>query len=175
MMTEQQIKESIREVPDFPKKGILFYDITTALVKPECLQWFESKIVNHYKEKGITKVLGVESRGFIIGSVVALDLDAGFVPIRKSGKLPYKTIAESYDKEYGVDTIEVHADAVNEKDTVLIHDDLLATGGTLAAAVRLVRKMGVKKIYINTLIELDELEGRRVFDKDIEVYSLIHY
>ncbi len=174
-MTEQQIKESIREVPDFPKKGILFYDITTALVKPECLRWFEGKIVDYYKDKGITKVLGIESRGFIIGSVVALDLDAGFVPIRKPGKLPYRTVAENYDKEYGVDSIEMHADAVDEKDTVLIHDDLLATGGTLAAAVRLVRNMGVKKIYVNTLIELDELEGRRVFDEDIDVYSLIHY
>ena len=174
-MTEQQIKESIREVPDFPKKGILFYDITTALVKPECLRWFESKTVDYYKDKGITKVLGIESRGFIIGSVVALDLDAGFVPIRKPGKLPYRTIAENYDKEYGIDSIEMHADAIDEKDTVLIHDDLLATGGTLAAAVRLVRNMGVNKIYINTLIELDELEGRRVFDEDIDVYSLIHY
>lgn len=174
-MTEQQIKESIREVPDFPKKGILFYDITTALVKPECLRWFEGKIVDYYKDKGITKVLGIESRGFIIGSVVALDLDAGFVPIRKPGKLPYKTVAENYDKEYGVDSIEMHADAVDEKDTVLIHDDLLATGGTLAAAVRLVRNMGVRKIHVNTLIELDELEGRRVFDEDIDVYSLIHY
>lgn len=174
-MTEQQIKESIREVPDFPKKGILFYDITTALVKPECLRWFEDRIVNYYKDKGITKVLGIESRGFIIGSVVALDLDAGFVPIRKPGKLPYRTIVENYDKEYGVDSIEMHADAVDEKDTVLIHDDLLATGGTLAAAVRLVRNMGVRKIYVNTLIELDELEGRRVFGDDIDVYSLIHY
>ncbi len=162
-------------MPDFPKKGILFYDITTALVKPECLRWFEGKIVDYYKGKGITKVLGIESRGFIIGSVVALDLDAGFVPIRKPGKLPYRTMAENYDKEYGVDSIEMHADAVDEKDTVLIHDDLLATGGTLAAAVRLVRNMGVKKIYVNTLIELDELEGRRVFDEDIDVYSLIHY
>lgn len=162
-------------MPDFPKKGILFYDITTALVKPECLRWFEGKIVDYYKDKGITKVLGIESRGFIIGSVVALDLDAGFVPIRKPGKLPYRTVAENYDKEYGVDSIEMHADAVDEKDTVLIHDDLLATGGTLAAAVRLVRNMGVKKIYVNTLIELDELEGRRVFDEDIDVYSLIHY
>lgn len=162
-------------MPDFPKKGILFYDITTALVKPECLRWFEGKIVDYYKDKGITKVLGIESRGFIIGSVVALDLDAGFVPIRKPGKLPYKTVAENYDKEYGVDSIEMHADAVDEKDTVLIHDDLLATGGTLAAAVRLVRNMGVRKIHVNTLIELDELEGRRVFDEDIDVYSLIHY
>lgn len=162
-------------MPDFPKKGILFYDITTALVKPECLRWFEGKIVDYYKDKGITKVLGIESRGFIIGSVVALDLDAGFVPIRKPGKLPYKTVAENYDKEYGVDSIEMHADAVDEKDTVLIHDDLLATGGTLAAAVRLVRNMGVRKIHANTLIELDELEGRRVFDEDIDVYSLIHY
>ncbi len=174
-MTEQQMKESIREIPDFPKKGILFYDITTALAKPVCLQWFEHKIANYYKDKGITKVLGIESRGFIIGSVIALDLGAGFVPIRKPGKLPYKTVAESYDKEYGVDTIEMHADAIDENDVVLIHDDLLATGGTLAAAVRLARKMGVRKIYVNTLIELDALKGRCALDSDIDVYSLIHY
>lgn len=174
-MTEQQIKESIREVPDFPKEGILFYDITTALAKPCCLQWFKKKIADYYKGKGITKVLGIESRGFIMGSIAALDLNAGFVPIRKPGKLPYNTIAESYDKEYGVDTIEIHADAVNKDDIVLIHDDLLATGGTIAAAIRLVQKMGVKKIYVNTLIELDDLKGRELIGPKIDVYSLIHY
>lgn len=174
-MTEQQIKRSIREVPDFPKKGILFYDITTALAEPQCIRWFTSNIVEHYKDSQITKVLGIESRGFIIGSVIARDLNAGFVPIRKPGKLPYHTVSESYNKEYGVDTIEIHADAVNADDVVLIHDDLLATGGTLAAAVRLVQKMGVKKIYVNTLIELDALKGRNVFAPDIEIYSLLHY
>ena len=174
-MTEQQIKRSIREVPDFPKKGILFYDITTALSEPQCIQWFANNIADHYRDMQITKVLGIESRGFIIGSIVARDLNAGFVPIRKPGKLPYHTISESYNKEYGIDTIEIHADAVNADDVVLIHDDLLATGGTLAAAVRLVQKMGAKKIYVNTLIELDDLKGRNMFAPDIDIYSLLHY
>lgn len=174
-MTEQQVKSSIREVPDFPKKGILFYDITTALSEPQCIKWFTDNIIEHYKNKGITKVLGIESRGFIIGSIVARDLNAGFIPIRKPGKLPYHTISESYNKEYGIDTIEIHADAISTDDIVLIHDDLLATGGTLAAAVRLVQKMGVKKIYVNTLIELDALKGRDIFDADIDIYSLLHY
>lgn len=174
-MTEQQVKSSIREVPDFPKKGILFYDITTALSEPQCIKWFTDNIIEHYKNKGITKVLGIESRGFIIGSIVARDLNAGFIPIRKPGKLPYHTISESYNKEYGIDTIEIHADAISTDDIVLIHDDLLATGGTLAAAVRLVQKMGVKKIYVNTLIELDALKGRNIFDADIDIYSLLHY
>lgn len=174
-MTEQQVKSSIREVPDFPKEGILFYDITTALSEPQCIKWFTDNIIEHYKNKGITKVLGIESRGFIIGSIVARDLNAGFIPIRKPGKLPYHTISESYNKEYGIDTIEIHADAISTDDIVLIHDDLLATGGTLAAAVRLVQKMGVKKIYVNTLIELDALKGRNIFDADIDIYSLLHY
>ncbi len=174
-MTEQQIKSNIREVPDFPKKGILFYDITTALSEPQCTQWFANNITEHYRNMQITKVLGIESRGFIIGSIVARDLNAGFVPVRKPGKLPYCTISESYRKEYGIDTIEIHADAINKDDVVLIHDDLLATGGTLAAAVRLVQKMGVKKIYVNTLIELDDLKGRNMFAPDMDIYSLIHY
>lgn len=174
-MTEQEVKQCIREVPDFPKQGILFYDITTALERPNCLRWFEDGILRHYKGMGVTKVLGIESRGFIVGGIIARGLDAGFVPIRKPGKLPYTTIGESYNKEYGIDTIEIHADAIDKDDVVLIHDDLLATGGTLAAAIRLVRKMGVRKIYVNTLIELDGLNGRSIFDEDIDVFSLLHY
>lgn len=174
-MNETDIKKCIREIPDFPKKGILFYDITTALAKPECIKWFEEGLINEYRNKGITKVLGIESRGFVMAPIVANDLQVGFVPVRKPGKLPAQVISESYEKEYGTDVIEIHADAVSADDVVLIHDDLLATGGTMAAAVRLVKKIGVKKTYVSFLVELDDLHGRRVFDKDIEVYSLLHY
>lgn len=173
-MTEQEVKQCIREIPDFPQPGILFYDITTALVNPSCLRWFETQMVSQYKGKGITKVLGIESRGFVMAPIVANDLQVGFVPIRKPGKLPAAVIAESYEKEYGSDTIEIHADALCADDVVLIHDDLLATGGTMAAAVRLVQKMGVKKIYVSFLIELDALHGRDVLE-GAEVSSLLHY
>ncbi|MCM1034279.1 MAG: adenine phosphoribosyltransferase [Paludibacter sp.] len=174
-MNETDVKKSIREIPDFPKKGILFYDITTALARPECLVWFEKELLKEYARKGITKVLGIESRGFIMAPMIAKNLNAGFVPIRKPGKLPAKVIRESYAKEYGSDTIEIHADALKSDDVVLIHDDLLATGGTMAAAVRLVKQMGIKKIFVSFLVELDELQGRNVFDEDIEVHSLLHY
>lgn len=174
-MNETDVKKCIREVPNFPKEGILFYDITTALAQPKCLNWFEEGLLAEYKDKGITKILGIESRGFIIAPILANDLHAGFVPVRKPGKLPAKVIAESYEKEYGTDTIEIHADALSSEDIILIHDDLLATGGTMAAAVRLAKKIGVKKIYVNFLVELDGLHGRDVFDKDIEVFSLLHY
>lgn len=173
-MTEQEVKQCIREIPDFPQPGILFYDITTALVNPSCLRWFETQMVSQYKGKGITKVLGIESRGFVMAPIVANDLQVGFVPIRKPGKLPAAVITESYEKEYGSDTIEIHADALCADDVVLIHDDLLATGGTMAAAVRLVQKMGVKKIYVSFLIELDALHGRNVLE-GAEVSSLLHY
>ncbi len=173
-MTAEEVKQQIRNIPDFPVKGIQFKDITTALRKPDCLRWIRNEMVNLYKDKGITKVAGIESRGFIIAPAVAMELGVGFVPIRKPGKLPAETVEISYQKEYGVDTIQIHKDAISADDVVLIHDDLLATGGTMAAAVELVKKFGVKKVYVNFIIELDVLNGRKVLTNATEVDTLIH-
>ena len=173
-MTAEEVKLQIRNIPDFPVKGIQFKDITTALQQPECLRWMRDEMVNLYKDKGITKIVGIESRGFIIAPAVAMELGVGFVPIRKPGKLPAETVEISYQKEYGVDTIQMHKDALCADDVVLLHDDLLATGGTMAAAIELVKKFGVKKVYVNFLIELDFLNGRELLEKGAKVDSLIH-
>ena len=173
-MTAEEVKLQIRNIPDFPVKGIQFKDITTALQQPECLRWMRDEMVNLYKDKGITKIVGIESRGFIIAPAVAMELGVGFVPIRKPGKLPAETVEISYQKEYGVDTIQMHKDALSADDVVLLHDDLLATGGTMAAAIELVKKFGVKKVYVNFIIELDFLNGRQVLEQGAEVDSLIH-
>ena len=173
-MTAGEVKLQIRNIPDFPMKGIQFKDITTALQQPDCLRWMRDEMVNLYKDKGITKIVGIESRGFIIAPAVAMELGVGFVPIRKPGKLPAETVEISYQKEYGVDTIQMHKDALCADDVVLLHDDLLATGGTMAAAIELVKKFGVKKVYVNFLIELDFLNGRQLLEKVAEVDSLIH-
>ena len=173
-MTAEEVKLQIRNIPDFPVKGIQFKDITTALQQPECLRWMRDEMVNLYKNKGITKIVGIESRGFIIAPAVAMELGVGFVPIRKPGKLPAETVEISYQKEYGMDTIQMHKDALSADDVVLLHDDLLATGGTMAAAIELVKKFGVKKVYVNFLIELDFLNGRELLEKGAEVDSLIH-
>lgn len=173
-MTAEEVKLQIRNIPDFPVKGIQFKDITTALQQPECLRWMRDEMVNLYKDKGVTKIVGIESRGFIIAPAVAMELGVGFVPIRKPGKLPAETVEISYQKEYGVDTIQMHKDALCADDVVLLHDDLLATGGTMAAAIELVKKFGVKKVYVNFLIELDFLNGRQVLEQGAEVDSLIH-
>ena len=174
-MTAQEVIRNIRNVPDFPVKGIQFKDITTALQNPDCLKWFRDRMVDLYSSKGVTKVLGIESRGFIIAPAVAMELNAGFVPIRKPGKLPAETIRQDFQKEYGTDTIEIHKDAINEDDVVLIHDDLLATGGTIKAAWELVKKFNPKKCYMNFIIEIrDEgLTGRENIGDGIEVTSLI--
>ena len=173
-MTAEEVKLQIRNIPDFPVKGIQFKDITTALQQPDCLRWMRDEMVNLYKDKGVTKIVGIESRGFIIAPAVAMELGVGFVPIRKPGKLPAETVEISYQKEYGVDTIQMHKDALSADDVVLLHDDLLATGGTMAAAIELVKKFGVKKVYVNFLIELDFLNGRQVLEQGAEVDSLIH-
>ena len=159
-MNAEQVKAAIRNVPDFPIKGIQFKDITTALAKPECLVWMRDEIVRRYKNKGITQVVGIESRGFILAPAVAIEIGAGFVPIRKHNKLPAETVSVTYAKEYGDDTIQIHKDALSPDDIVLIHDDILATGGSMEAAVALVKKLGVKKIYVSCIIELEGLHGR---------------
>ena len=174
-MTQEEVRGIIRDIPDFPKKGILFKDLTTAFINPDCMQWFEQELTKAYRDKGITKILGIESRGFVVAPIVANELHVGFVPVRKKGKLPADVVEQSYEKEYGTDTIEIHRDSLTPDDVVMIHDDLLATGGTMAAAVELVKKFGVKKIYVSFLVELDFLEGRRAFSPDVEVFSLIHY
>ena len=163
-MTAQEVKNAIRNVPDFPIPGIQFKDITTALLKAEYMAWMRDEIVKLYRGKGITKVVGIEPRGFIIAPAVAIELGAGFVPIRKHNKLPAETISVTYKKEYGDDTIQIHKDALNENDVVLIHDDILATGGSMEAAIELVKKLGVKKVYVNCLIELEGLNGRKYLE-----------
>jgi adenine phosphoribosyltransferase len=168
------VRNSIRNIPDFPKQGINFKDVSTAFKNPQVLEFILQNIHDHYKMCGITKIVGVESRGFILGGGLAISLKAGFVPIRKPGKLPAKTISQSYELEYGSDTIEIHEDALTRDDIVLIHDDLLATGGTINAAIELVRKFGIKDIFVNFFIELDFLQGRERI-KDIPVWSLIHF
>lgn len=173
-MTLQEVKESFRTVQDFPKKGIQFIDFTTALKKAECIKTMSNALCDYYKDKGITKVVGIESRGFFMATAICTRIDAGFVPLRKPGKLPAETISESYQKEYGTDTIEIHKDALTEDDVVLLHDDILATGGTVFAAIKLIKKFNVKKIYLNFIGEIDFLGGREKIDKEIDVYSLFH-
>lgn len=171
----EKLKESVRNIPDFPIKGIQFKDVTPLFQNHDNLKNLSTVLTDLYKDKGITKVVGIESRGFIMGPIMALNLDAGFVPIRKPGKLPAETIEESYEKEYGMDTIQIHKDALTAEDVVLIHDDLLATGGTMFAAYKLIKRMGVKKIYINFIIELEQLQGRKHFPKDTDIKALIKY
>lgn len=172
-MSKKKLIESIRSIPDFPIPGILFYDVTTLFKNAECMQELSDTMYELYKDKGITKVVGIESRGFIMGGIMATRLGAGFVPVRKPGKLPAETIEESYDKEYGKDTIQIHKDAIDENDVVLLHDDLLATGGTMKAACDLVKRLLPKKVYVNFIIELKELNGRKLFDEDVEVESIL--
>ena len=149
------LKNEIREIADYPQKGINFKDITTLFKNNEALQFVINSTVEHFKDKNITKVLGLEARGFIVGGVLANYLNAGFIPIRKRGKLPAKIIAENYDLEYGSDSVEMHEDAIDENDVVLIHDDFLATGGTAHAALKLAQRKGVKKIYFSFICDLE--------------------
>ncbi len=169
------LEESIRNIPDFPKKGVQFKDITTALKVPELLKFTVNYITDYYKTKGITKVAAIESRGFIIGGAVASALGSGFVPIRKKGKLPAETYSVTYALEYGEDTLEVHTDALTKDDIVLLHDDLLATGGTILASIDLINKFRVKKIYLNFIVELDFLNGRTKIGKGFDIFSLVHF
>ncbi len=170
---EEKLKSNLRNIPDFPMPGVQFKDVTTLFKDAECLQLLSDMLYEKYKDRGITKVVGIESRGFIMGPILATRLNAGFIPIRKPGKLPADVIEESYEKEYGTDSIQIHKDALNENDVVLLHDDLLATGGTMIAACKLVKKLNPKKIYVNFIIELEDLHGKELFDKDTEVESIL--
>ncbi len=172
-MNKKTLRENLREIPDFPKPGILFYDVTTLFKNAECLQGILDELYEMYKDKGITKVVGIESRGFILGGALAIRLGAGFIMARKPGKLPAEVVEETYTKEYGTDTIQIHKDSISEDDVVLLHDDLLATGGTMAATHRLVKKCGAKNTYVNFIIELKGLDGRKAFEDDVEVTTLL--
>lgn len=169
------MKGLIRNIPDFPTKGIQFKDLTTLLKNGEALQVMSKALAEIYRDKGVTKVVGIESRGFIGGSILAYELGCGFVPARKPGKLPAVTIKKTYAKEYGTDTIELHSDAITKDDIVVIHDDLLATGGTMLACYELVKSMNPKKIYINFVCELAALNGRDVLPEECEVTSLMKF
>jgi adenine phosphoribosyltransferase len=172
-MSKETLRKNLREIPDFPIPGILFYDVTTLFKNPECLREMINTLYETYKDKGITKVVGIESRGFIIGGALAARLGAGLVMARKPGKLPAEVVEETYQKEYGTDTIQIHKDAIEPGDVVLLHDDLLATGGTMAAAYRLVQKCGAPKTYINFLIELEDLNGRKAFPEGVEIETIL--
>ncbi len=174
-MQIEDLKGIIRDVPDFPSVGIMFRDLTTMIKSGEALHVMGDALAELYKDKGVTKVVGIESRGFIGGSILAYELGSGFVPARKPGKLPSVTIKKAYAKEYGVDTIELHSDAITPDDVVVLHDDLLATGGTMEACYELVKSMNPKKIYINFIVELTALNGRKVFPSECEVTSLLKY
>lgn len=171
----EYIKSKVRDIPDFPTKGVMFKDLTTVFKDPRALHTIGWELSQLYRDKGVTKVVGIESRGFIGGSILAYEIGAGFVPARKPGKLPADTIRMEYAKEYGTDVIEIHRDAITPDDIVVIHDDVLATGGTMAAAYRLVKSLNPKKIYINFIIELSALRGRELLGDEAEVTSLITY
>jgi len=170
----QYLTDSIRSIKDFPKPGIVFRDITTLLKDPMALNQAAAILFEQAKEKGITKVAGIESRGFILGGLLASLLGVGFVPIRKPGKLPAETITETYSLEYGTDSIQIHKDALLPSDKVLLHDDLLATGGTAKAACNLIEKLGAEVTQISFIIELSFLNGRKKFD-GYDVRSIIKY
>ena len=174
-MNKQFLLENLRNVPNFPIPGIQFKDVSTLYKNPECLKELLDELVRLYADKGITKVVGIESRGFVMGAILAARLGCGFVMCRKPGKLPAETLKESYGKEYGTDTIEIHTDAIDTNDVVLIHDDLLATGGSMLTAYNLVSKFNPKDIFINCLIELkiEGLEGRKYLGTDKHIETLL--
>lgn len=167
--------DSLRIVPDFPKKGIMFYDVTTLFRDSDAFAEAVDRLYGMYRDSGVTKVVAIESRGFVLGAALALRLGAGLVMARKSGKLPADTLSASYDKEYGTDTIEIHADAITQDDVVLIHDDILATGGTMLAALDLVGRFRPAKVMVNFLIELrcEGLHGRDAFPEGTDVRSVL--
>ena len=168
------LKKKIRNVPDFPKKGIVFRDITTLLSDSDAFKYSVDKMTEQYKGKEIDLIIGAEARGFIFGALLAYNLGTGFIPVRKPGKLPYETCETSYDLEYGKSILQMHVDAVKKGDKVLIVDDLVATGGTAKAKADLVEKMGGEVLGFCFLIELEFLNPRKVLG-DYEVFSLVKY
>ncbi len=175
MISIEHVKAAIRNVPDYPKKGIQFKDLTTALKQPEIFHFLIEEISEMYMGRGITKVVGIESRGFIIGGALAARLGAGFVPIRKKGKLPAEKYSVSYMLEYGEDSIEIHQDAIEPGEVILLHDDLLATGGTSKAALDLLMHFKPEEVYLNYIVELDFLKGRKHVGEEFDISSMIHF
>lgn len=171
---ENELKKFIRDVPDFPKKGIIFKDITPLLADSTALAKAVKALADNYRNKGITKVLGVESRGFLFAAPIAMELGAGVVPVRKKGKLPYDKISAEYALEYGTDSLEMHSDAITAGEKVIVIDDLLATGGTCAAVCEMVKKLKGQVLGIGLLIELTFLNGRDKL-KGHDLFSLIKY
>ena len=173
-MNNKVLLDNLRCIPDFPKKGINFRDVTTLYKNAECVKIMLDELERIYKDKGITKIVGIQSRGFVMASALAGRLGCGIVLARKPGKLPATVVKESFSKEYGVDTVEMHVDSIEENDVVLIHDDLLATGGTAMAVYKLVKLFNPKKIYMNFIIEITDegLHGREVF-KGIDLTTLV--
>ena len=174
IMNTKLLIDNLRCVPDFPKKGINFRDVTTLYKSAECMKEMLDEMERLYKDKGITKIVGIESRGFVMAAALAGRLGCGVVLARKPGKLPATVIKESFSKEYGVDTVEMHLDSIDKDDVILIHDDLLATGGTAKATYKLVEHFHPKKVYMNFIIEITDegLHGRDLFD-GIELTTLI--
>jgi adenine phosphoribosyltransferase len=173
-MEDIDLTKYIRSVPNFPKKGIIFKDITTLLKEPVPLKATLRKLFEFTQNKSITKVVGIESRGFIFGAMLAERLDVGFVPVRKPGKLPWETVKESYALEYGEDTIEIHKDAIQPGDKILIHDDLLATGGTARATANLIKKLKAEVVQLSFIIELSFLKGREQL-KEYDVRTVVDF
>ncbi len=171
----EYVKKKIRDIVDFPKKGIIFRDITTAVKDKEALRRIVDFLTQKFKDKNIDYVAAVESRGFIFGSALAYNLNAGFILVRKPGKLPAKTISQDYSLEYGLDKIEIHEDAIEKGKNVLVIDDLLATGGTVNACCKLIKKAQANIVGCAFVIELSELKGRERLPKDVEVISMIKY
>ena len=169
-----KIEDFLRDIPDFPKEGILFKDITPLLLSHEATKLCLDILVSTLKDRKIDKVIGVESRGFFFGTLLAQKLNAGFVPVRKPKKLPYKTISASYALEYGTDSLEIHIDAIQPGDKVLIHDDVLATGGTAEAVCKLVEQLGGEIVQVNFLMELSFLNGRNKLTGK-EIFAAITY
>jgi len=175
LLKVEQLRDAVRNVPNFPSPGIQFKDITPILSDRELLMQSVDALADPYLETGITKVLGIEARGFILGGMLARRLGAGFIPIRKKGKLPHDILKAEYELEYGTDCIEMHADALDASDIVLIHDDVIATGGTAAAAGRLARETGAQIAGFAFLIELEFLTGRKALEHGARVHSVLRY
>ncbi|WP_337865967.1 adenine phosphoribosyltransferase [Ignavibacterium sp.] len=168
------LKEHIRNVKDFPKRGIMFRDITTLLKNPDAMKYTSEKLFEFAKGLKVDKVVGIESRGFIFGSILSNKLNAGFVPVRKPGKLPAEKEQATYQLEYGTDTLEIHKDAISKGDNVLIHDDLLATGGTMEAVCKMIEKLGGNVVQLSFIVELTFLKGREKL-KNYDVKSIVQY
>ncbi|QXD16525.1 adenine phosphoribosyltransferase [Rhodocaloribacter litoris] len=175
MNVPEALREAVRTIPDFPRPGIQFKDITPLLARPDLLREAVRLLAAPFEETGVTRVVAIEARGFILGSMLAQHLGAGFVPVRKAGKLPYRTVQETYALEYGTDTIEMHVDALGPGDRVLIHDDVIATGGTAAATTRLVQRAGAGVVGCAFLIELGFLEGRTRLDGNVPVHAVLRF